>query len=73
MPDETSNRTGESRTLMWLLVALGVGYLLPLGIALAEYFLLGTNHFGHLINRLGLDPTFTKIYQPLKVLIDLFR
>jgi len=56
--------------IVWLVVAIPVLVLLPLGIAAGEHFILGSDHFEELCRRVGVFDTLDRVYRPV---VDLFR
>jgi len=51
--------------VVWFVVGLFVLIFLPLGIASFEHFILGSDHFEELCQRVGVYDTLGHIYRPV--------
>jgi len=70
MSEERSESRRRVPPILWLVVALPVLLVLPLGIAAGEHCIRGSDHFEDLLRRVGVHDTRDRVYRPV---IDLFQ
>ena len=70
MSEERPESQSGLRTTVWLFAAVLVLVFLPLGIAMGEHYIFGSDHFEDLCKRGGVFDVLDLIYRPL---VNLFR
>jgi len=69
MSEESASRN-SLRITGWIAVSIFAVVFLPLGLAVAEHFILGSDHVEEFCKRIGVHDTLDQVYRPL---LDLFR
>ena len=56
--------------MVWFVVAFVMLVFLPLGVAMSEHFILGSDHFEDFCKRVAVFDTLDHVYRPF---VNLFR